>query len=170
MEQLNAIVQGVHAHNIPEETYFRKLLFQVMLNTGNEVTATLLLDIFKKSFTSEAIIFDEKWNRIEEPLPFQDTTMMNTNEAFEFTINTIQFLIADLRRLGNKVLNDPNRGFGVSSSVGTRWYNFDITAIVDGWNGFYATGSDISTKDTTNTSEYTWCDIADILLIGKGYE
>lgn len=169
LEELKTIVQGVAEYTIPEEEYFRKLLFQVALNSGKKVTAALLLTIFKTSFTSESVQFDRSWNSIEEPALFTDAAQMSSKEELEFTKNTLRFFIADLRRLGDKALKDPHRGLGLTSSSGTRWYNFDITSIVYGWDSFC---NDSSGNSSENTNEYiySWCDISDILLFGKGYE
>jgi hypothetical protein len=169
LEELKTIVKGVDEYNIPEEEYFRKLLFQVELNSTKKVTAELLLTIFKTSFTSESIQFHISWNSIEEPALFADYENMSIDEELEFTKNTLRFFISDLRRLGAKVLKDPHRGLGLTSSSGTRWYNFDITSIIYGWDGFC---NDSSENSSENTDEYiySWCDISDILLFGKGYE
>ncbi|MGH1384629.1 hypothetical protein [Kordia sp.] len=169
LEELKILVQGVDEYNIPEEEYFRKLLFQVELNAAKNVTANLLLAIFKESFTSESVQFDENWNSIEEPALFTDAAQMSNKEELEFTKNTLRFFISDLRRLGDKVLKDPHRGFGLTSSSGAKWYNFDITSIVYGWDSFCNDSSGTSAENS-NECIYSWCDISDILVFGKGYE
>ena len=172
LEELKIIVQGEYKNSIPEEEYYRKLLFQVELNATKNVTADLLLHVFKESFTSEPIQFDKSWNNIIEMNFFINYDDMSTTERLAFTKNMIRFFIADLRRLGEKALKDPHRGFGLTSSSGTRWYNFDIAEVVFGWERFYSDG--VSRTDETEESMeeeiYFWTDIADILLLGKGYE
>lgn len=169
LEELKILVQGVDEYNIPEEAYYRKLLFQVELNAAKNVTADLLLHIFKESFSSKSVQFDENWNTIEEPPLFADDKDRSLEEELEFTKNTLRFFIADLRRLGVRALKDPHRGFGLTSSSGAKWYNFDITSIVYGWDSFCNDSSGTSAENS-NECIYSWCDISDILVFGKSYE
>ena len=169
LDKLDSILREKH-NPIPEEEYFRRLLFQVELNSSEQVTPNLLLNIFKKSLTSiKSIKFNEDWNKLKEAEFFPDFKNMSAKDNLDFTKKTIQFFVADLRRLGDKVLKDPYRGYGVTSSSGCRWYNYDIYSIFNGWYSFCNDSNGISNE---NKSEYVylWSDISDILLFGKGYE
>ena len=169
LNQLESILAGEQNYT-SEEEYFRRLLFQVELNSSEQVTPQLLLNVFEKSLTSsEATKFNEDWNNLEEPELFPDFDSMSAQENFDFTKNTIRFFVADLRRLGDKVLKDPYRGYGITSSSGCRWFNYDIISVFNGWYSFYNDSVEINAE---NNSElvYLWSDISDILLFGKGYE
>ncbi|WP_298514505.1 hypothetical protein [uncultured Kordia sp.] len=172
LERLETIVYAEDVTSIPIEEYYRKLLFQVELNATEKVTAKLLLHIFKMSFTSEPIQFDNNWNNLVEIDFFVNYDDMSNEERLEFTKNLIRFFSADLRRLGEKVLKDPYRGLGISSSSGARWYNFDIAEVVSGWERFYkdSVSTAHETEENMEEENYFWTDIADILLTGKGYE
>lgn len=169
LNKLDSILSGEYNYT-SEEEYFRRLLFQVEINSNKKVTSLLLLNIFKESLTSSKVInFNNDWNNLNEPELFPDFESMSTKENLEFTKETIRFFIADLRRLGDKVLKDPHRGLGVTSSSGCRWYNYDISTIFNGWYSFYYDAAEIATEIATETV-YSWSDISDILMFGKGYE
>ena len=152
------------------EEYFRQLLFQVELHSNRKVTGALLIKIFKNSFFSESVPFNEKWNDLKEPnIPYSQK--MSNHIQLEHLKNTIRFFIADLRRMGHKTLKNPYRGYGVTSPSGATWYSFNIGSIV---NQFISFIND-SSANTANTEEskvvvFYWTDISQILLIGKGYE
>ncbi len=172
IDKLESIFLGQHNNIIPEEKYFRKLLYQLELHSSEQPTATLILEIFENSLHSEAVEFEDEWNKLSEPELFHEQDEASIEEELELAKNTIKFMIADLRRLGDKVLKDPHRGLGITSPKGASWYNFDICSIVYGYSGFCfdALETSGSVEEPDEIQSYSWNDISDILLIGKGYE
>ncbi|GAA4276179.1 hypothetical protein [Aquimarina mytili] len=172
LNELKGIVQGQIENIVPEEEYYRKLLYQVELHSTEKPTAELLLKIFKDSLDSEPVEFDTNWNNLTEPEPFPDFQKMSAEDELILTKNTIKFFVSDLRRLGTKVLQDPHRGLGVTSSIGSRWYNFDICSIVYAYDSFCEDSLVISSdvEESNDNSDYSWGEISSILVFGKEYE
>jgi len=169
LNELKSILHEQNKNITPEEEYYRKLLFQVELSSSKKPSAELILNIFKNSLISKPVEFDISWYKLPEPELFPDFEKMSIEDELKFTKDTIKFFISDLRRLGNKVLQDSNRGLGITSSIGSRWYNYDIISIIYGYESFYDDNSSIA-EESGDGNDYSWTEISSILLFGKAYE
>jgi hypothetical protein len=170
LTELTSIFSGESENTIPEEEYFRKLLFQVELHSSYILTNELILKIFRNSLTSKPTEFDITWNALEEPGFSSNSEKVASIDELENLKNTIKFFVSDLRRLGDEVLKNPHRGLGVRSSVGSQWYNFDICSIIYAYENFCYDSSNTDIEDSNNKNTYSWNDISNILLAGKEYE
>lgn len=155
--------------NLTTEEYLRKVLAQLQQHQNESPTYQLLLQIFEKALTTEALAFDENWNKLKEPDFYEEEEAKNKDE-FAYTLEVIQFFVADLKRMENKELKDPNRGFGVTSPSGASWYNFTICEFASAFARFDEDAHQDEEHLDIDIADLSWDLIADILIIGKSYE
>jgi len=169
LAELMDIFAEQYGKTIPEERYYRKLLSQLEKNSTETLSGKIILQIFRDSLNAEPIDFDKRWNEISESTLLSKAENLPVEKELELAKNTVRFFVAELRQLGTSVLSDPHRGLGVTSRSGSRWYNFDITSVVAGYAEFCNDAMSVSVK-TAKPVTFSWNEISDILLFGKGYE
>jgi hypothetical protein len=152
----------------PTEVYLRKLLGQLVQCQGLQPSPELFIDIFESSLNAEPVEIEGNWYELKEPKLFSNLGEIERLgiDEFEYTINTIRFFVADLKRMEDKELKNPYKGYGVTSSSGARWYNFTMCGFVQ------ASFQDLHERNDREMidSELSWYYIASILIFGKMYE
>lgn len=152
----------------PTEEYLRKLLGQIMLNKGIKPTSELFLQLFESALNSKPIKITNDWFDIKEPGLFsnmEEIEKLNISD-YDYTLDTIKFFVADLKRMEENELKDPMRGYGITSPSGARWYNFTMCSFIEAAFALLDESSDIEMDD----EELPWYYIASILIVGKIYE
>lgn len=166
-DRLESLVCGNRGAE-PTEKYLRKLLGQLLLNKEKKPTSELFLQLFESALNSEPVEITDDWFNVKEPGLFssvEEMKKLNIND-FEYTLDTIKFFVADLQRMEEKELENPMRGYGVTSSSGARWYNFTMCGFVD---ASFALLDESNDKEMDN-ADLPWYYIASILIVGKIYE
>ncbi len=155
-----------HENAEPTEEYLRRLLVQIDRNKHKNLNSDLLLEIFEAALMTTPCPFESSWNKIKEPEFYDDNDIQIMKiDPLKYVTDTIQFFVADLRRMEAKELKNPYRYYGVTSSSGARWYNFTMCSFVEANKG-YNNGVAYE-MDTKNLS---WDFIAVFFIIGKAYE
>lgn len=155
--------------NLTTEEYLRRLLAQMQQYQNVPPTSQLLLQIFEEALITEPLAFDENWNKLKEP-DFYEEEVAGNKDEFAYTLEVIQFFVADLKRMKNKELKDPNRGNGVTSPSGASWYNFTICEFASAFARFDEDAHEDDEHLDIDIADMSWDLIADILIIGKSYE
>jgi hypothetical protein len=92
-------------------------------------------------------------------------------QSFELALETIAFLIADLRRMDKAgILSlDPSIIYGgIDSPTGNRWYNFDSSTFIE--CGARGARDLVGNDRETELSTISWSEVASIIELGRDYE
>jgi hypothetical protein len=145
------------------EEYLRSILFQLDLKKYSKCSFDFIYEILEKAFQSDKAEFNQEWLEYDKPVD------MDSNEdGYSCLIKTVFFQIADLRRMKDSgQLNDENRFFGIVSSSGNSWYNFDVfTYLERGVSGLV----DHFEIDTYSDDQIDWDVFIGLLELGRLYE
>ncbi len=131
--------EGNYARSLEE--YLRSLWIVINRYKGQTVSYQLFAKVTQEAFDAEPGEFDDRWLTYKKELAwdYRDgkyviqeykngdwvITQFDVDD-FEILTHTILCQIADLHRMRDKQLTDPNRWFGIDSPTGNRWYNFDV--------------------------------------------
>lgn len=92
--------------------------------------------------------------------------LRSENNGFYFTVEVIQFQIAELHKMQDKQFKNEYKYFGINSETKNTWYNFDpFTNLECGINGLLQ-------QPVDDHSEFLaeWPIIGLLLEIGRAYE
>lgn len=156
-------------NNSEDEPSLEKYLcsFYSILDTCTEKPSyDLFIRIAQGAFHAPPTPFDNSWMERTEPPEIEE----DSENSKAIAQDTLNFLIADLRRMKNKGIleKDPVLFAGVISSTGHSWYNFEPSLFLE----CAARGAvDIAGSDSEqNLEEIKWSEFASILDLGRFYE
>ncbi len=148
------------------EEYLRSLLQAVQQHAGDPPTYRLFAQVLRDAFTAPVLPFDPAWLVVTDPPEFLfqfDSERIPPEDPFAALQTMLRYQIADLHRLQEAgKLDDPYRYYGIASSTGHTWYNFDPQTFLD-----CAVASGDSNPSTTDCS---WEDLIVTLWLGQIYE
>ncbi len=128
---------------------------------------SVLYDLYQQSFESEPVAFDDAWIKLtRSPERPEDA-----EGSRELALETIAFLIADLRRMDKAgILSlDPSIIYGgIDSPTGNRWYNFDSSTFIE--CGARGARDLVGNDRETELSTISWSEVASIIELGRDYE
>lgn len=122
------------------EAFLLALLSLVEREKEQPPTAELMLRLLKEAFTAEPAEFNPEWLRMGPPddsiLYVSNVQHEEDDEEWEepdapemtlhdYTVAVLQFQIGEFHSMRGKQLDNPMRGYGLSSDSGYDWYNFD---------------------------------------------
>jgi len=162
------------------EEYLRSLWVLVGRNQHQPVSHTLLGHMLAEAFVTEPAAFDPAWLQYEKPLPWdyedgryvlktfvgdEERIIEDHVDEFRILTHTIEFQIADLRRMRGNQLEDKNRHMGLISPTGNSWYNFDVFTYLR-----CSTSGMVSHSRGAPFEGCDWVELAGILELGRLYE
>jgi len=162
------------------EEYLRSLWVLVGRNQHQPVSHTLLGHMLAEAFVTEPAAFDPAWLQYEQPLDWsyedgryvlktfvgdEERIIEDHVDEFRILIHTIEFQIADLRRMRGNQLEDMNRHMGLISPTGNDWYNFDVFTYLR-----CSTRGMVDNSRDTPFEGCDWVELAAILELGRLYE
>jgi hypothetical protein len=137
-------------------------LWSLIQNHRNEKPSfSLFRQLLFETFEKAPAPFDEAWLAFAR-LPSQDDDI----ETFESLQQTILCQLADLQRMKSVDISPAEKYGGFTLTNGNTWYNFDISTFLE----CASAGLFDSKKSDSNTTECTWSDLAEVLIMGQIYE
>lgn len=132
-------------------------LYNVVEESKDETPSfDLFLNLIHSSLGSKESNFNQEWLAILTP-PNEDML-----DGYSYTLNAIRFQIAEMHKMEGKELLNPHKSFGIVSSTGNHWYNFDpFTNLECGASYFIDREEDV---------EVTWKTLGELLEAGRIYE
>ena len=160
---IGGLLEVAHTSSKTLEEYLRSLWLLMEQHQDEQLTWTLLGQLFKAAFTQEPPPFDDAWLAYtERPAGFYPDPIP---DDYAVANEMVLYQIADLQRMREAGLLD-QAGYilwgGFDSPTGHRWYNFDI----EGFLGCATMGLDNSNP----AIECGWGFLADFLFLGQIYE
>jgi hypothetical protein len=111
------------------EGYLRSLLQVVEQHASDTPTYRLLAQVLRDAFTAPALPFALDWLAVTDPPEFLfrfDSECIPPEDPFAALQAMLHYQIADLHRLQEAgKLDYLYRYYGIASSTGHTWYNFD---------------------------------------------
>lgn len=160
------------------EKYLRSLWFVASTSKIAEPTVDNVAVWLEQAFTIAPPDFDKRWLDLK---PAQKALVEN----FADWENVILYQIADLRRMAaSGQLQDKERYFGIDSSTGSRWYNFDPFSYLEcgvrgTFEGYQADevivlhqppDGESADSEVFEITDFSWQEFASILRNGQWYE
>ena len=165
------------------EEYLRSLWVIVNRNQYDRPTYDFFLTILEQAFQTAPAEFDTRWLEYDKPLSWnyidngyviealknKKSVIIERNvDDFRILKHTLLFQIADLYRMRENQLKNPQRYFGVKSPSGYSWYKFDIFTYLEcATRGIVDHSRDERNKEVASCD---WVDLATILELGRLYE
>lgn len=137
------------------EPYLRSLLATLENHRGDTPSCELFAAMFEEAFTTTPVDYDETWaNLVGVP----------EDDSFDCVLETLRFLVADLRRIEAQVAHAHHRSSpGIQSPSGQMWHHFDPFSYLDvGVSGVVDFSGSVKCDD--------WTLLKGIFIIGTGYE
>jgi len=160
------------------EEYLLALFKLIEKNRTKELTYGLIVEIIGEAFSSKPSEFKDKWlkcetapdkNRMSRKFTNPDISKTidkkNTSDLtpYNFTIEVLQFQIAELHKMRGKQLENEYRFFGIQSETGNSWYNFDPFVNLE-------CGARCMEDNETDFNSLDWSFIGELLENGRIYE
>ena len=160
-----AKTQGVSDKKL--ESYLRGLLAAAgTLSSRPAFSIDEMLGLLQTATTIEPATFDEEW-LLRDPPPYEDA------QDFQGWSDELIAQIVDLREMSEAgIMDNEERYFGIDSSRGRRWYNFDTATYLEcaaagsisGWDG-YNPGNVV-----VETHQVGWTEFESFISCGRVYE
>ncbi|MFN8394187.1 MAG: hypothetical protein U0176_05870 [Bacteroidia bacterium] len=163
------------------EEYFLALLALVERERKQEPTAELMLQLLREAFTAKPAEFDPEWLKLGPPddsiLYVSNVQQEEDDEEWEqpdepemtmhdYTVAVLKFQIGEFHSMRGKQLENPMRGFGLSSDSGHDWYNFDPFMNLECGARCLLDGS----KNKDAELQVDWSMLGELLEMGRIYE
>jgi hypothetical protein len=142
------------------ELYLRALYSTILTKQEQEPSLALFALIFEEAFTNVPIAFNENWLQMTEP---PDPAMYVNTSAINYIVAVLAFQIADLHKMKDKQLNDEFHYFGLQSTTGNDWYNFDPFT-------FLESGVRSLIDHSEEIEPVGWRTLGEIIEMGRIYE
>lgn len=168
----------------PLEQYLRGLWKVIQESREQTVTLPLIKEILEKAAVKDPAPFNEAWLKFENPpRSFGKTHEGEEDGGFTYLKHTILFQIADLHRMeeaGTLKLNW--HGGPAESPSGNHWYNSSVRhyfeCAIAGYESHcksYHVRNEWTERfppigRPLDSTVFTWCDLAEILELGRLYE
>ena len=155
----NAMVSLPENHeNRDLEEYLLALFSLVKKHEKEPFSPELCIEIIQKAFTETPMSFDEKWLSVcDAP---------DEEKGMAFTQNVLIFQIAELHRMRDKELQNPQRYSGINSETDNWWYNFDPFTNLECGAEWFLDSADSEEDDISAD----WGFLGKLLEIGRVYE
>ncbi|MCT4543848.1 MAG: hypothetical protein N4A63_09920 [Vallitalea sp.] len=135
----------------------------IRLKKENEIDLELLCELIEQAFNSEPRSFDTSWLIYTNPPDISEN-----EDEFKCFKDTILFQISDLHRMEDSCLLDNElKYFGIDSTEGNRWYNFDPFTYLEcasAWLEVFLDSRSIQEID------FSWSMLIHFLEMGRLYE
>lgn len=159
------------------EDYLLALYSNILEHKDKIISYELILELIKKSFTSEPYPFQDEWlkctsspdeDSIIRKFTNKDITISiditnTTLEPFDYSVEVLKFQIAELHKMKGKQLEDETKYFGITSETGNQWYNFDPFMNLE-------CGARCMVDHKMDFEQLDWSFIGDLLENGRIYE
>lgn len=129
----------------------------------NEIDLELLCDLIEQAFNSEPPSFDISWLIYTNP-----PDISGNEDEFKYFKDTILFQISDLHKIEDSCLLDNElKYFGIDSTEGNRWYNFDPFTYLECASAWL---EDFSDSCSIQETDFNWSMLRRFLEMGRLYE
>lgn len=160
------------------EEYLLALYGLVLKRKEEPMTCDLFFELLENAFTENPVEFDEAWREKQNPPDGNRMFRKFTNPDFahlmkeerdstltpvDYTLQVLQFQIAELNSMRGKQLDHEYKYFGINSDAGHRWYNFDPF-------GNLECGARCMEDNNDRMDNIDWALLGELLEDGRVYE
>lgn len=159
------------------DEYLRSVWASIQRHRNETPSYGLFAQIIRESFLARPAVFEDEWMMYKAPPSDLHSRAVSSARSsskdgqadFECLKSEVLFLIAELKRM-KPLWKDESRYFGVQSTTGHTWYNWDPSGYLECATAGLISHSKGGLLTQHDTSDCNWALFAFILELGRIYE